>query len=51
MTQQTTQASSKYFNVLDLSYVNKVTKTSLDIMKSKVEVKHMIDPLAKLIFS
>lgn len=51
MTQNNQTTSNKFFNPLDLSYVNKVIKSSLDIMKSKIEVKHMIDPLAKLIFS
>ena len=42
---------NKYFNELDLKFVNKVIKTSLDIMKTKISVNHLIDPLAKLIFS
>ena len=42
---------NKFFNQLDITYTNKVIKSSLDIMKSKIEVKHLIDPLAKLVYS
>lgn len=41
----------KFVNELDLRFVSKVTKTSLDMMKTKVTVAHLIDPLAKTVFA
>lgn len=43
--------STKYFNELDLRLVYKVTRTSLDMMKTKITINHLIDPLAKTIFA
>ena len=42
---------NKYYNELDLKFTAKVIKSSLSIMQTKISVNHLIDPLAKLVFS
>ena len=42
---------NKYYNELDLKFTAKVIKSSLSVMQTKISVNHLIDPLAKLVFS
>ena len=44
-------SDNKYYNELDLKFTAKVIKSSLSIMQTKISVNHLIDPLAKLVFS